>query len=99
MASNDLSYAVPANRTTRLDLMRSTLTGAVVAALLFAICWIGVFMPAVRVTHMYLQLFTAADLRSGTALAEGLCWSLIGGGAIGLLIALVYNALGAITRR
>lgn len=99
MASNDHSYAVPANRTTGLDLVRSTLTGALVAVLLFAICWLGTFVPAVRVTHMYLQLFTAADLRSGTALAEGLCWSLVAGGAIGLLIALVYNALGAITRR
>ena len=99
MASNDHSYAAPANPTAGLDVVRSTLTGALVAVVLYAICWIGVFMPAVRVTHMYLQLFTAADLRSGTALAEGLCWSLIGGGIIGLLISLIYNGLGAVIRR
>jgi len=83
----------------KLDTFRSMLTGGIVGLLLFIICWLAVFIPSVRATHMYIQLFTAAEIRSGAALVEGVCWSLIFGAVIGALIALVYNGLAAISRR
>ena len=76
------------------NVLRCALTGALVAALLFILCWIGTFLPFSSPTHAYIGLFTPAEMPSIQALVEGTCWSLAFGTIMGALIALVYNGLG-----
>ena len=83
----------------RLGVLRLAATGAVAAASFFALCWLGALLPVGPATHMYLRLFTDAELSSVNALAEGLCWSAAFGLIAGTLVALAYNALGALDRR
>ena len=93
--ANDSAYS----HSHRLGVLRFALTGALAAAIFYAICWVGVRLPIGPATHMYLELFTNADLSSGTALIEGVCWSISFGLIAGALIALIYNALAFIDRR
>ena len=86
-------------RVDRLDVVRCALTGALVAALLFVLCWIGTFIPFASPTHAYIGLFTPAPMSSVQALLEGSCWSLAFGALIGVLVALVYNGLGRLFGR
>jgi hypothetical protein len=44
-------------------------------------------------------LFTDAEISSGQALAEGTAWSLLFGGLVAGLFALIYNRAGALVRR
>jgi hypothetical protein len=81
-----------------LRVLRFAATGALVAALLFILCWIGTFIPLSSPTHAYIGLFTPAAVSPGRALAEGTCWSLGFGAILGALIALVYNGLGGFFR-
>jgi uncharacterized membrane protein YedE/YeeE len=48
---------------------------------------------------MYLQLFTSAEISSGTALLQGLLWSVVFGLLIGALFAFVYNLLSSLERK
>jgi hypothetical protein len=82
-----------------LSVLRCVVTGALVAALLFILCWIGTFLPFSSPTHAYIGLFTPAEMTSVEALVEGTCWSLAFGALMGGLIALVYNGLGGLFRR
>jgi hypothetical protein len=82
----------------RLNTLRVTLTGAIVAPIFFALCWAGAFLPIGPASHLYLQLFTRAEMSSGLALAQGVCWSAAFGAIIGLLVSLVYNALAPVGR-
>ncbi|HEX6742245.1 MAG TPA: hypothetical protein VF079_10700 [Sphingomicrobium sp.] len=84
----------------KIGVLRLSLTGAIVAGLFYALCWVGrLVLPIGPASHMYLQLFTSADLSSGMALAQGLCWSVVFGLLIGALGAFVYNWLGALERK
>lgn len=84
----------------RLGVLRLALTGALAAAIFYALCWIGAFVPNPSpVTHMYLRLFTDAELSSAGALLQGLLWSLVAGLAVGALVAFIYNTLAALDRR
>ena len=84
----------------QLSAMRLAFTGATVAAASFLLCWaVAVFAPGARATHMYIQLFTPADVASTKALIEGLCWSLVVGLITGALVALAYNLSAALERR
>jgi len=85
--------------THRLDVLRLTLTGAITAAVVFVLCWLGTFVPFSSPTHAYISLFTPAEISSGAALAQGLCWSFLFGGLSGAVLAVVYNMLGSIDRR
>lgn len=83
----------------KIGVLRLALTGAIASAVFFVLCWVGAQIPLGTLSHMYIQLFTKADLNSTAALVEGLCWS-IGFGLIGgALIALAYNFLGALERK
>ncbi len=81
-----------------LGVLRCTLTGTLVAALLFILCWIGTFLPFSSPTHAYIALFSPAEMTSIEALVEGTCWSLAFGAIMGGLIALVYNGLDGFFR-
>ena len=82
----------------RANVLRFALTGALAAAIFYAICWLGAFLPIGPATHMYLKLFTSADINSGLALVQGLCWSLGFGLIVGALIAFIYNLLAPLDR-
>lgn len=83
----------------KIGVLRLALTGAIASGVFFVFCWVGAQIPLGTLSHMYIQLFTRADLNSTAALAEGLCWS-IGFGLIGgALIAWAYNLLGALERK
>jgi hypothetical protein len=81
------------------DVVRFALTGALSATMFFVLCWIGAFLPFGPATHMYLQLFTSADVNSGLALWQGLCWSLAFGLVAGGLIAISYKLVAAVDGR
>jgi hypothetical protein len=83
----------------RVDVARFALTGALAATLFFFLCWVGAFLPFGPATHMYLQLFTSADVNSGLALLQGLCWSLAFGLIAGALIAVSYKLVAAVDGR
>ena len=83
----------------KVDVVRFALTGALSATIFFFLCWIGAFLPFGPATHMYLQLFTSADVNSGLALLQGLCWSLAFGLIAGALIALSYKLVAAVDGR
>lgn len=83
----------------RVDVVRFALTGALSATIFFFLCWVGASLPFGPATHMYLQLFTSADVNSGLALWQGLCWSLAFGLVAGALIALSYKLVAAVDGR
>ena len=98
MAITDEATTTVSSR--QLGIVRLALTGALAAAIFYALCWVGALIPNLgSATHRYLQLFTNADLSSGTALIEGELWSLIFGFIAGALIAIIYNALAFLGRR
>jgi len=82
-----------------VNVARLAIAGGVSAAAVFVLCWLGTFIPFSRPTHAYITLFTNADLRSGWALLEGACWSLLFGALIGAVFALIYNATAALDRK
>ena len=83
----------------RVGVVRFALTGALASTLFFFACWVGAFLPFGLAPHMYLQLFTNADINSALALLQGLCWSLAFGLIGGALIALSYNLLASLDQR
>ena len=82
-----------------VSVARLLVTGAVTAAAIFVICWIGTLIPFSSPTHAYIGLFTAAETNSGSALIEGTFWSLLFGGLSAALFAVVYNATAGMLRR
>lgn len=83
----------------RPDVVRFALTGALSATIFFFLCWVGAFLPFGPATHMYLRLFTSADINSGLALWQGLCWSLAFGLIAGAILALSYRLVAAVDGR
>jgi hypothetical protein len=94
-----LAHETAYSRSHNLGVLRFALTGALAAAIFYLLCWIGAQLPIGPATHMYLRLFTNAELSSGVALVEGLCWSIGFGLIAGALIAVIYNALAFLDRR
>ena len=74
-----------------LSVIRMLVAGGLTASAVFLLCWVGAFLPYASPTHAYIGLFTTAEYTSGQALAEGFCWSLLFGGVVGALFALIYN--------
>lgn len=86
-------------RSPQLGVLRLALTGALAAGIFYALCWSGARVGFGNATHRYLALFTDAEILSGTALVEGVCWSIAFGLIAGALIALIYNALAFLDGR
>ena len=78
---------------------RLALTGAITAAIVFVLCWLGTFIPLSSPTHAFISLFTPAEMTSVSALVEGAVWSFLFGGLSAGLLAWVYKLLGALDRR
>ena len=83
----------------KANVLRFALTGALAAGIFYVFCWLGAFLPIGPATHMYLALFTSAEVNSSLALVQGLCWSLGFGLIAGSLIAVIYNLLAPLDRR
>jgi hypothetical protein len=81
----------------RLGVIHSAATGAISLGIIYVACWLGTF-TAMPVTHAFIPLFTLAPVASTTALAEGLCWSLVFGAWAGFVIAVVSNTLSRFRR-
>lgn len=60
--------------------------------LVFIVCAIvQTIAPGVQASHMWINLFTAAEIGSGSAWIQGLLSSAVAGFLGGALFALVYN--------
>ena len=92
---NEATYV----HTHNLGVLRFALAGALAAAIFYALCWSGAPLAIGSATHRYLALFTNAEISSGAALIEGVCWSIAFGLIAGALIALIYNSLAFLDRR
>ncbi len=86
------------SRGRRLSVVRLAVTGAVAAVIFFALCWVATSLPIGAATHMYIQLFTNAQISSTTALIQGAGSSMVFGAVAGALIAAVYNLTAAFDR-
>ena len=95
MATSESAVRLHAN----LSVRRLAATGAVGAALIFILCWLGTFIPFSSPTHAFIGLFTPADMQSGRALVEGSLWSFLFGGLSGALIAAIYNMFAGLEGR
>lgn len=89
----------PRRRHRALGTVRLLLSGAITAAVIFGLCWIGALLAYSGPTHAYVSLFTAAPIASGRAWVEGTAWSLLFGGLSAAVFGLVYNSVAAFERR
>lgn len=87
------------SRLHRIGVMRLAATLGVGAALIFGLCWIGMFIPLSSPTHAYIGLFTSAEPASGFALLEGGVWSFLFGALSGVVFAALYNMFARLDRR
>lgn len=99
MATTSTSALPERERLHTLSVVRLALVAGLTAGLVFVLCWLGTFIPFSSPTHAYISLFTDADTSSGLALAQGTCWSLLFGGLVGSVLALIYNATAALERK
>ena len=83
----------------KAGVVRFALTGALASTTFFILCWLGALLGIGRATHMYVELFTNAEMSSGLALLQGACWSLAFGLVAGALIAFFYNLLAPVDGR
>jgi len=87
MAAIDRADSVNAG----VGVLRSAATGAAVAAIVFALCWIGAAI-GLNGAHTYIGLFTTASDTSFAAFWIGSGVSVLVGALIGALTAIAYKA-------
>lgn len=78
-----------------LSYKRSVSTGAFSTLILFALCWLGVFigLPLV-LSHAFIGLFTVEPAGSLSSLLIGGLSAFLSGGLAGAIIAHCYNLAG-----
>lgn len=84
--------------THKLSIVRVAIAAAATTVAFYFVCWVGALLPIGPATHMYLRLFTDAEVASTTALVVGLCWSLGFGLIAGAMFALFYNLFASLDR-
>ena len=99
MATTSTSALPERERLHTLSVARLAIAGGLTAGLVFVLCWLGTFIPFSSPTHAYISLFTNADTSSGLALAQGTCWSLLFGGLVGGVFALIYNVTATLEHK
>ena len=82
-----------------VGVLRFSITGALSAGAFFILCWLAALLPIGPATHMFIRLFTDAEITSSLALFVGTCWALLFGLVAGALIALIYNLLASLDGR
>lgn len=85
--------------TQKVAVLRVAMATGLSAAIVFVLCWVGIFIPFSSPTHAYISLFTSAAPASLQALGEGSCWALLFGLVAGAVFAFVYNLCGRLGRR
>jgi hypothetical protein len=96
------SFAAPIDALDRrhnLNVVRLLIAGGITAVVVFVLCWLGTFLPFSSPSHVYIGLFTTAEVSSAHALIEGTIWSLFFGALTMGLFALIYNAAALLGRR
>lgn len=79
-------------------ILHFAVVGSIVLGIIFLSCWLLAFTP-IGVTHAFISLFTVAEMTSGAALVEGMCWSLVFGAWLGFLIAVIHKFVAVIMAR
>lgn len=82
----------------RLNVLRVTAATSLAAVVFLILCWIGARIGFGPGTHMFVAMYSDADVTSATALFAGICWSFLGGAIIGVLYAAIYNLLAPLER-
>ena len=78
-----------------LSYIRSASTGAFSTLLLFALCWVGVFIGLpLTLSHAFVGLFTLEPVGSLSSLWIGGLSAFVSGGIAGVIIAHCYNLAG-----
>lgn len=80
----------------KVGVLRFSITGALSAAVFFILCWLAALLPIGPATHMFIRLFTDAEITSTMALFLGTCWSFLFGLVAGGLVAIFYNLLASL---
>lgn len=80
----------------RLNVLRVTVATSLAATAFITLCWIGARIGFGPASHMYVNMFSNAGVSSLPALLAGICWSFLGGGVIGAVYALIYNAFASL---
>jgi hypothetical protein len=77
----------------RLSIRRCAFTGAILAAVLFVLHWLGAALH-IGAMPMYGWMFASGMMAGGllVSLVVGLLCALLGGLVVGALVALIYNA-------
>ena len=99
MATTHSPTLSEARDTQHLSAVHLGISGGLTAGLIFVLCWLGTFVPFSSPTHGYITLFTNAEISSGSALAQGACWSLLFGFILGAVFAFIYNLTAPLSRR
>ena len=84
---------------TGLSVIRTGIAVGLSAGVLYIFCWLGAVIGLLPVTHMYLQLFSAADRTSIAALAEGTTASIAFGFFAGVIFGVISRAIARPGRR
>lgn len=93
-----VSPALQRRSTAQLNVLLVALTTSLAIVAFVLICWIGVRLGLGPGTHMFISVFSDADVGSTAALIAAISWSFFGGGLIGAIFALIYNALAGLNR-
>ena len=80
----------------RLNVLRVTVATSLAGTAFIILCWIGAVIGFGPASHMYVNMFSNAGVSSLPALLAGICWSFLGGGVIGAVYALIYNAFASL---
>ncbi len=82
----------------RLNVFRVTVATSLSAVAFVVLCWIGARIGFGPADHMFVSMFSDAEVTSVAALLAGLCWSFLAGAVIGAVFASIYNALAGFER-
>ena len=82
----------------RLNVLRVAVATSLSTMTFVVLCWIGAKIGFGPAGHMFLSVYSPAEVTSVITLLAGLCWSFLGGAVIGAIYAIIYNALAPLER-
>ena len=82
----------------RLNVLRVAVATSLSAMTFVVLCWLGARIGFGPAGHMFLSVYSPAEVTSVVTLLAGLCWSFLGGAIIGAVYATIYNLLAPLER-
>lgn len=82
----------------RLSVLRVTVAASLSAVVFVVLCWIAARIGFGPAAHMFVSMYSDADVTSIPALLAGICWSFLGGAILGAVYALIYNGIASLER-